>query len=116
MSFLIIAVFLLTALASVPIAHGLLIAALVAVAASSKIPLDILVQTMVQQVQSFPLIAIPFFMLTGSLMMGGKLGEALIGVLTRLIGRYHKWACYQAPYLVGCLARRWQMHQPLVRS
>lgn len=89
MSFLIIAVFLLTALASVPIAHGLLIAALVAVATSSKIPLDILVQTMVQQVQSFPLIAIPFFMLTGSLMMGGKLGEALIGVLTRLIGRYH---------------------------
>jgi TRAP-type transport system large permease protein len=89
MSFLIIAVFLLTALASVPIAHGLLIAALVAVAASSKIPLDILVQTMVQQVQSFPLIAIPFFMLTGSLMMGGKLGEALVGVLTRLIGRYH---------------------------
>lgn len=89
MSFLIIAVFLITALASVPIAHGLLIAALVAVAASSKIPMDILVQTMVQQVQSFPLIAIPFFMLTGSLMMGGKLGEALIGVLTRLIGRYH---------------------------
>ncbi|MEY4426893.1 MAG: hypothetical protein RL535_1191 [Pseudomonadota bacterium] len=89
MSFLIIAVFLLTALASVPIAHGLLIAALVAAATSSKIPLDILVQTMVQQVQSFPLIAIPFFMLTGSLMMGGKLGEALIGVLTRLIGRYH---------------------------
>jgi TRAP-type transport system large permease protein len=89
MSFLTIAVFLLTALASVPIAHGLLIAALVAVAASSKIPMDILVQTMVQQVQSFPLIAIPFFMLTGSLMMGGKLGEALIGVLTRLIGRYH---------------------------
>jgi TRAP-type transport system large permease protein len=89
MSFLIIVVFLLTALASVPIAHGLLIAALVAAATSSKIPMDILVQTMVQQVQSFPLIAIPFFMLTGSLMMGGKLGEALIGVLTRLIGRYH---------------------------
>jgi TRAP-type transport system large permease protein len=89
MSFLIIAVFLLTALASVPIAHGLLIAALVAAATSSRIPMDILVQTMVQQVQSFPLIAIPFFMLTGSLMMGGKLGEALIGVLTRIIGRYH---------------------------
>ena len=89
MSFLIIAIFLLTAAAAVPIAHGLLIAALVAAATSSKIPMDILVQTMVQQVQSFPLIAIPFFMLTGSLMMGGKLGEALIGVLTRLIGRFH---------------------------
>ena len=89
MSFLIIAIFLLTAAAAVPIAHGLLMAALVAAATSSKIPMDILVQTMVQQVQSFPLIAIPFFMLTGSLMMGGKLGEALIGVLTRLIGRFH---------------------------
>lgn len=89
MSFLIIAVFLLTAVAAVPIAHGLLMAALAAAATSNRIPLDILVQTMVQQVQSFPLIAIPFFMLTGSLMMGGKLGEALIGVLTRLIGRYH---------------------------
>ena len=37
---------------------------------------------MVAQVQSFPLIAIPFFMLTGALMMGGKLGEALVGVLS----------------------------------
>lgn len=89
MSFLIIAIFLFTAAAAVPIAHGLLMAALAAAATSSKIPMDILVQTMVQQVQSFPLIAIPFFMLTGSLMMGGKLGEALIGVLTRLIGRFH---------------------------
>lgn len=89
MSFLIIVVFLFTAAAAIPIAHGLLMAALAAAATSNRIPLDILVQTMVQQVQSFPLIAIPFFMLTGSLMMGGKLGEALIGVLTRLIGRYH---------------------------
>jgi len=88
-SFLIISIFLLTAAAAVPIAHGLLMAALAAAATSHKIPMDILVQTMVQQVQSFPLIAIPFFMLTGSLMMGGKLGEALIGVLTRLIGRFH---------------------------
>ncbi|MBN9321906.1 MAG: TRAP transporter large permease subunit, partial [Delftia acidovorans] len=34
-------------------------------------------------------IAIPFFMLTGSLMMGGRLGEALVGVLSALIGRFH---------------------------
>ncbi len=53
-------------------------------------PLDLLVQQMVAQVQSFPLIAIPFFMLTGTLMMGGKLGEALIGVLSAtLLGRFH---------------------------
>jgi TRAP-type transport system large permease protein len=89
MSFLIIVVFLIAAAAAVPVAHAILVAALAAAVWSDRVPLDILVQTMVQQVQSFPLIAIPFFMLTGSLMMGGKLGEALIGVLTSLIGRFH---------------------------
>jgi TRAP-type transport system large permease protein len=89
MSYLIILVFLGTAAAAVPIAHALLAAALAAAATSDRVPFDILVQTMVQQVQSFPLIAIPFFMLTGSLMMGGKLGEALIGTLSTLLGRYH---------------------------
>jgi tripartite ATP-independent transporter DctM subunit len=53
------------------------------------VPLNLLVQQMVAQVQSFPLIAIPFFMLTGSLMMGGKLGQAIVGVLTALVGRWH---------------------------
>ena len=41
-----------------------------------KVPLRPAVQQMVAQVQSFPLIAIPFFMLTGALMVGGKLGES----------------------------------------
>jgi tripartite ATP-independent transporter DctM subunit len=77
------------AVAAMPIAHALLIAATAAVATTDRVPLDVLVQQMVAQVQSFPLIAIPFFMLTGSLMMGGKLGEALVGVLSALIGRYH---------------------------
>src|SRR3989344_4544204 len=35
------------------------------------------------------LLAIPFFMLPGSLMMGGRLGAALVGVLSTLIGRFH---------------------------
>jgi TRAP-type transport system large permease protein len=89
MSILIFVVFLAAAVAAVPIAHALLMAAMAAAATSDRVPLDLLVQQMVAQVQSFPLIAIPFFMLTGSLMMGGKLGEALIGVLTTLIGRFH---------------------------
>ena len=64
-------------------------AALAAALSSDRVPLDLLVQQMVAQVQSFPLIAIPFFMLTGSLMMGGKLGQAIVGVLTALVGRWH---------------------------
>lgn len=89
MSAMILFVFLGAAVVAMPIAHALLMAALAAAATSDRVPLDLLVQQMVAQVQSFPLIAIPFFMLTGTLMMGGKLGEALIGVLSTLIGRFH---------------------------
>src|SRR5688572_23156120 len=89
MSVLILLVFMGAAVIAIPIAHALLVAAMAAAATSDRIPLDLLVQQMVAQVQSFPLIAIPFFMLTGTLMMGGKLGEALIGVLSSLIGRFH---------------------------
>jgi len=89
MSALILLVFLAAAAIAVPIAHALLLGALAAAATSERVPIDLLVQQMVDQVQSFPLIAIPFFMLTGSLMMGGKLGEALVGVLSMLIGRFH---------------------------
>lgn len=88
MSALILVVFMGAAVAAMPIAHALLVAAMAAVASTDRVPLDVVVQQMVAQVQSFPLIAIPFFMLTGSLMMGGKLGEALVGVLSALIGRY----------------------------
>lgn len=89
MTSLILLVFGVAAVAAVPIAHALLMAAMAAAATSDRVPLDLLVQQMVAQVQSFPLIAIPFFMLTGALMMGGKLGESLIGVLSSLIGRFH---------------------------
>ncbi len=89
MSALILVVFLGAAVAAVPIAHALLLAAMAAAATSERVPLDLLVQQMVAQVQSFPLIAIPFFMLTGALMMGGRLGEAIVGTLTALVGRWH---------------------------
>lgn len=89
MTALILVVFGVAAVAAVPIAHALLMAAMAAAASTDRVPLDLLVQQMVAQVQSFPLIAIPFFMLTGTLMMGGKLGESLIGVLSTLIGRFH---------------------------
>lgn len=89
MSALILFVFIVGAVAAIPIAHALLVAAMAAALSSDRVPLDLLVQQMVAQVQSFPLIAIPFFMLTGALMMGGRLGESLIGVLSATVGRWH---------------------------
>lgn len=89
MTLLIFFVFLVAATLAMPIAHAILLAALAAAVSSDRVPFDLLVQQMVAQVQSFPLIAIPFFMLTGSLMMGGKLGQAIVGTLTALVGRWH---------------------------
>ena len=89
MTFLILIVFLGAATLAMPIAHAILVAAMAAAVSSDRVPFDLLVQQMVAQVQSFPLIAIPFFMLTGSLMMGGKLGQAIVGTLTVLVGRWH---------------------------
>lgn len=89
MSILILVVFLGAAVTAIPIAHALLLAAMVAAATTDRVPLDLLVQQMVSQVQSFPLIAIPFFMLTGAIMMGGRLGAAMVGVLSNVVGRWH---------------------------
>ena len=52
-------------------------AAIGGILTSDRVPLSLVVEQMVSQVQSFPLIAIPFFILTGALMMGGRLGKTL---------------------------------------
>ena len=89
MSILAFAIFALAAVAAIPIAHALVLASIGAIAYSDRIPLTLVVEQMVSQVQSFPLIAIPFFILTGALMMGGRLGQTLIDLMTTLIGRFH---------------------------
>ena len=89
MSLVAFAVFALAALMAIPIAHGLILGAIGGILYSDRVPLSLVVEQMVSQVQSFPLIAIPFFILTGALMMGGRLGKTLIDLMTTLIGRFH---------------------------
>src|SRR5512139_3342767 len=89
MSLIIIFVFLLAGVLAIPIAHSLLLGSVAGLLASDRLPLHLAIEQMVNQVQSFPLIAIPFFMLTGSLMVGGRLGQYLIDLLTTLMGRVH---------------------------
>ena len=62
-------IFALAAIAAIPIAHALVLAAIGGIMVSDRVPLTLVVEQMVSQVQSFPLIAIPFFILTGALMM-----------------------------------------------
>lgn len=84
---LVVAFFLLLAL-SVPVAHVLIIASGLAISSGSDLPMMLLAQQMVNQTMSFPMLALPFFILAGSLMMSGRLGEKLIGFARELVQRY----------------------------
>ena len=89
LSILIFCCFVVLALFGMPIAHALIVASEIGLIPSDRLGVDFIVQQLVTQTQSFPLVAIPFFMLTGSLMVGGKLGQHLIDMLTQMMGRFH---------------------------
>lgn len=89
MSAIVFSTFFVLALAGIPIAHALVIGSTLAIAGSERGTLSLVVEQMVSQVGSFPLLAIPFFMLTGSVMMGGTLGRNLLDFLATLMARFH---------------------------
>jgi tripartite ATP-independent transporter DctM subunit len=84
---LIVAFFVLLFLA-VPVGHVLVIASGAAILAAQEFPVMLVAQQMVNQTLSFPMLALPFFILSGSLMMSGRLGEKLIGFATELVQRF----------------------------
>jgi tripartite ATP-independent transporter DctM subunit len=73
---------------AIPVGHVLVIASGAAVSSSGTLPLMIVAQQMYNQTQSFPMLALPFFILAGSLMMSGRLGQNLIQFATALVQRY----------------------------
>ena len=86
-TFLVIGFFVLMALA-VPVGHVLVISSGAAILAGQEFPVMLVAQQMVNQTLSFPMLALPFFILSGSLMMSGMLGEKLIGFATELVQRF----------------------------
>lgn len=80
-------VFLLLLALSVPVAHALLGAAAAALWLDGK-PMAVLAQRLYTPTQSFPMLAIPFFILAGNLMMSGRFGEYLVNVARLLVGRF----------------------------
>lgn len=73
---------------AVPVGHVLVIASGVAVGTADFPPMVVIAQQMFAPTQSFPMLALPFFILAGSLMMSGELGRNLIGFATALVQRY----------------------------
>ena len=84
-----IAVFFILLVLAVPVAHSLVIASGAAILYSGEFPVMLVAQQMVNQTLSFPMLALPFFILSGSLMMSGTLGDKLIGFATELVQRFY---------------------------
>jgi tripartite ATP-independent transporter DctM subunit len=85
-SILVILFFALLAL-SVPVAHAMLGGTAIALLAEGK-PLAVIAQRLYAPTQSFPMLAVPYFILAGSLMMHGKFGEYLVNIARLLVGRF----------------------------
>jgi tripartite ATP-independent transporter DctM subunit len=88
MSFILTLAFIVLMLLAIPVGHGMVIAAAVAVLWEGDLPLQIVAQQLFQQTQSFPMLALPFFMLAGSLMMGGRLGQELLKFASEFMKRF----------------------------
>ncbi|MBP1775601.1 MAG: hypothetical protein H6Q86_1607 [candidate division NC10 bacterium] len=88
MSLVLTLAFIVLMLLAVPVGHGLIIASGVAILWDGGVPLLIVAQQLFQQTQSFPMLALPFFMLAGSLMMGGRLGGELLTFASEFMKRF----------------------------
>ena len=84
---LLIIVFPVLLLVSVPVAHAMLGATAFALWMEGK-PMAVIAQRLYSPTQSFPMLAIPFFILAGSLMMSGKFGDHLVNIAKLLVGRF----------------------------
>lgn len=73
-------------LIGVPIAISLGVSALVAIYFGSTLPLGIIAQKAFTSLDSFPLLAIPFFMLAGVLMSKGGVSKRLLDMAAAMVG------------------------------
>lgn len=86
MSALLVLLFVLLALCAVPVAFAML-GATAGVLLLEGRPLAVLVQRLYSPTQSFPMLAVPFFVLAGHLMMSGTLGQHLVDLARLFVGR-----------------------------
>ena len=88
MSALMMLVFAALMILSFPVGYALTLGASIALFVGGDVPMMAVVQQMFAPTQSFPMIAIPFFVMSGDIMMAGKLGQSLIDFATDLVARF----------------------------
>ncbi|ATU95073.1 TRAP transporter large permease subunit [Phyllobacterium zundukense] len=88
MTMVMIAAFCILMIMAVPVGYALIIAAGLGVLFNGYVPLSVVAQQVYDQTQSFPMLALPFFMLAGTLMLGGELGRRLLELASTAMQRW----------------------------
>lgn len=86
MSAILFGSFIILILLNVPVAVSLGLASVIALATAKTVPTMVVAQKMFAATDSFPLMAIPFFMIAGALMERGGISKRLIRFANSLIG------------------------------
>ena len=79
-------VFLVLLALSVPVAIAIGIASVVGVYFFSNMPMLVVAQQLFTSIDKFPLVAIPFFILSGNLMEAGGISERLVNFVRAVVG------------------------------
>ncbi len=80
--------FIILLVLSIPIGIALGISSLIAIVYNGKVDVNYLVQNLTTSIDSFPLMAIPFFVLAGDLMGKGGISKRLLNLGNTIFGRY----------------------------
>ncbi|MFB2531508.1 TRAP transporter large permease subunit [Paracoccus sp. p4-l81] len=83
---LFLGVLFIAILAGLPVAFALLLSAMVLMLHMGMFSADILAQGLINGVDSFPLLAIPFFLVAGEVMAKGGLSERIVRLAMSLVG------------------------------
>lgn len=83
-----IIVFLALLFIGVPVSFAVIGGSIVGLFAIGSLPMEALAQQSFAPTSEYSMLAIPFFILTADLLFSGKLGAQVIGLATRLVGRF----------------------------
>jgi C4-dicarboxylate transporter DctM subunit len=87
MNFVIVIGFVIPLILGVPVAFVMGISTLAVLIALSDIPLQLIPQRLFTGMDSFPLMAVPFFILSGNLMNATKITDRIVAFSKMLVGR-----------------------------
>lgn len=89
MTIILFGLLMILLLVGVPVAFALGLAAIATIWQGEMMPMLIVPQEMIRSINSFPLLAIPFFILAGNLMQSGGISQRLVAFSRTLVGSFN---------------------------